>query len=106
MHILSAESALTHAAHYGNEKALETLLDHGLDLDMCEMRSYQPLLVAVDQKHTSVAQTPLKRNATVNLSPYTAAGKTALLLAVRNEDEAMVRLLLGYGAHVIVENGN
>lgn len=47
MRILSAESALTRAAHYGNEKALEILLDHGLDLDMCEMRSYQLLLVAV-----------------------------------------------------------
>lgn len=104
MRILSAESALTHAAHYENEKALEILLDYGLDLDMCEIRSYQPLLVEVDQKHIGIARTLLKRNAAVNLGPYTASRKTALLLAVRNEDEAMVRLLLEYGAHVIVEN--
>jgi ankyrin repeat protein len=77
--------------------AVGLLLENaGLALDSCDLEGRTPLNVAVASRHSATALQLIEARADVTIADE--GGTTALMLAVGNQDLALVRALLAAGA--------
>ncbi len=83
------------AAYNGNEEATKFLLDHGANVNVRESINTTPLIVAVEKGSLGVAQLLLSRGINVNV---VSDEGSALNVAVRKGNPAMIELLKRYGA--------
>lgn len=95
-------SALAWAARRGHEPLVRLALDKGSDANAATTGAgcdcfYTPLLWAVEGGNNEILRTLLERGAEVNLG---VPKFTPLHLATERNSDAMVELLLGYGANV------
>lgn len=94
-------ATLSRAAKWGNEKAVEVLLDRGVSPNEDWVYAPQPLLVAAEKNHVGIVRLLLSRGARVN--QISRIGETALSVATWEGSEEIVKLLLDYGAKVNLE---
>src|SRR5258706_8583006 len=85
------------ASGQGNERIVSALLDHGANVN-ARAHGLSPLLVAVDNQNTRVANLLISRGADIERKG--GSGRTALIQSATRQDPRMMELLLGRGAKV------
>ncbi|KAF4881629.1 Ankyrin repeat domain-containing protein 50 [Colletotrichum fructicola] len=113
-------SPLAVASRNGQEGIVELLLDHGADVHSGDdvTQRLDPLVAAAENGHIKIVILLIDRGTNV-LTSRNKFNEDALLVAAANDDEDMVRLLLGHGAgestgddvhslalHIASSNGN
>jgi len=98
-------TALMIAAVKGYENIARLLLDHGAQPNRADIYSWTPLMRAVYEKRLRVVRVLLEADDT-DVNQPGENGVTALHLAVARGDSGAVKLLLGYGADPVVEDGS
>ena len=108
------DTVLMTAARAGKVDALKVLLDHGADVNKTNERGQTPLMWAVADKNVAAAKFLAEHGADVNAhtrplppprkldlifsAPAPSGGMTALLFAVRQNDQESARVLIDAGA--------
>jgi len=105
-------TALTWAAKYGHLEVVRLLLQNGIELDTRSKKNcYMPLIQAIGNKHTEVAELLIAAGMDVNAVTTADSnlkgvnlgwkkGQTALSMAREGQaQEEMTQLLIGAGAH-------
>lgn len=94
------------AVEKGQMRALALLLKNGADPSILDQDGVLPLSKAIAAKDLNVAKMLLKKSKTPNadVNWKNAIGEPALQAAIRTENQAMVKLLLDYGAHTNAQN--
>ncbi|GFQ81673.1 uncharacterized protein TNCT_213651 [Trichonephila clavata] len=88
---LERYSLLAKAVHLGCERAVDDLLDAGVNVNEQIMDGSTPILIAVDKGHTTILQKLLKAGADLRLSRNN--GMNAFMIAVsKNDDKAFFLL--------------
>ena len=87
-------------------QALALLLKNGADPSLLDQDGVLPLSKAIAAKDLSMAKMLLKKskNPNADVNWKNAIGEPVLQSAIRTENQAMVRLLLDYGAHANAQN--
>ena len=113
------ETPLMAAARSGNLAAVKLLVARGVDVNATEsFQKTTALMYAAAEGHGEVADLLIEAGADLNKQGHITAlsqrhnadhptgGFTALMLAARNGDEAMVRRLAARGANLNLKNGD
>ncbi len=96
-------NALNQASFGGHLSTVGLLIAKGADVNIrTEFNDYTPLLSAVDNGHIAVVKLLLERGAQVNARDF--KGSTALHSAGMQKDNALIQLLLKYGADPSIRN--
>lgn len=76
-------------ATWGLENVAKTLLEHGAEINACDVEGKTPLHIAVENHHTGLV-TVLLQQSTVDLYAMDRSGRTAfaIALAVKNNKAA------------------
>ena len=96
-------SAATIAGAKGQSDMLRWLISAGADVDSPDVYRFTPLMRAVDNRHLESARLLLKQGRS-RVDAKDEADNTALHYAVANQQEAMVKLLLQFGADPVHAN--
>lgn len=86
------------AAYFGVQKAVNTLVEKGADIDAKDKHGRAPLLRAVARGEEAVIKLLLENGAEIDGKDY--HGRTPLLWAAGRDKEAVVKLLLEKGADI------
>ena len=97
-------SALQYAAAGGNKDVVRLLLDHGATVDQADYTGYTALFLA-STKYTAIVSMLLEKGANPNLASVTYR-RTPLHQAVLSQDQALIKLLLQYGARIDAKNSD
>lgn len=93
------------ASRIGEVSLIQLLLDHGADVNARTHVDSQPLSLATEYRHYSVAELLIQRGAHVNgLGAHQSSTSTPLHLAIGNVDLDMVRLLLAHGSDLAMKD--
>lgn len=98
----SVDSALILAASRDSKDVLQTLIDHGANINGRNYRHETALLTAADHSSAEIVQVLLEHGADVH--DQDRYGTTPLHSAVARADEEIVRMILEYGADVNAQN--
>ncbi len=86
------------AVRRGSYEETSACISRGDDIDALSIRSFTPLMIAVETQHVAIINLLLESGAQVNLT--SANGRSALHFAASKGDLRIVRTLVQYGADV------
>ncbi|MEQ6884688.1 ankyrin repeat domain-containing protein [Salicola sp. Rm-C-2C1-2] len=84
---------LMRAASHGHLPIIKTLLEHGASVNHQGEIGFSALMASAINGHDKVARVLISHGADLSFQE-TETGKTALQLAIMNDDDAMIELLL------------
>ncbi|TYZ65097.1 hypothetical protein PybrP1_006014 [[Pythium] brassicae (nom. inval.)] len=97
--ICAARGDLWNKGRKRHLKTLDVLLRFGANVNQWNLLEQTPLYIACDRNLVAIATWLVTHGADANKA--TKAGVTPLLCAYRNQNDALVRLLLGHGTTVV-----
>jgi len=95
---------LMNAAHLGQERVVELLLQHGAEIDMESSKGVTALMLATACGHARVVELLLQRGAQVDMQ--NSSGNTALKSAAQEGHERVVEMLLRHSAEVNLQDSD
>lgn len=99
----SKSKALYYSARIGNPKLVSFLLDRGAPINGHDRR-YNPLLEALNEGHSSIAEMLILKGADIHRTKATREANTAIHLAAREGLTHLIELLLAKGVDVNTKN--
>lgn len=94
---------LHESARQGNMELLEVLFANPMLLkNKKDVNGHSALIVAVENRHTEVAEFIIKNSSMLNAAD--SEGNTPLMIAVKQDDYNMAKLLLSHGASTEIYN--
>lgn len=99
-------TALSYALIRDNKQIVSALIKKGSDVNVRSENFKTPLMIAASDLSATVSTIKLLLDAGANLDLKDKWGKTALIYAIENENEALVELLLTRGADVGLKDQN
>ncbi|CAH1784753.1 unnamed protein product, partial [Owenia fusiformis] len=101
---LQGETGLHYTARSGNETLARLLIDYSIDPDIQNKNGLTALHVCAEENQVGIARLLLQSDADPNIRETVDEGRTPLMLACRNNDVNLIKMLLKFKVDIGVKD--